>query len=171
MHIEPALPGTWRWVGTQTLTFEYDSTLIDRLPKATDYHVSVAAGTKSATGGALEKAVEWSFSTPPAVMTAHYPGNDPQPQNTLIFIAFDQRIDPAAVLETIQVTAGGRAVSLNLGTETEVRSNPNTAAMLKNSPVGRWLAFSAVEPLPLGTEISVTVGPKTPSAEGPLLTK
>ncbi len=33
----------------------------------------------------------------------------PQPLEPLIFIAFDQRIDPAAVLETIQVSAGGQA--------------------------------------------------------------
>ena len=41
------LPGTWRWLGTKTLTFEYDSDLIDRLPKATEYQVTVPAGTKS----------------------------------------------------------------------------------------------------------------------------
>ncbi len=40
VQIEPALPGTWRWLGTKTLTFEYDSELIDRLPKATVYRVS-----------------------------------------------------------------------------------------------------------------------------------
>jgi alpha-2-macroglobulin len=47
VKIEPSLPGTWRWLGTKTLTFEYDSELIDRLPKATEYRVTVPAGTKS----------------------------------------------------------------------------------------------------------------------------
>ena len=47
LKIEPSLPGTWRWLGTKTLTFEYDSELIDRLPKATEYRVTVPAGTKS----------------------------------------------------------------------------------------------------------------------------
>ena len=32
-QIEPPLSGTWRWVGAKTLTFEYDSELIDRLPQ------------------------------------------------------------------------------------------------------------------------------------------
>ncbi len=45
VKVDPGLPGTWRWLGTQTLTFEYDSDLIDRLPKATQYQVSVPAGT------------------------------------------------------------------------------------------------------------------------------
>ena len=37
VKLTPALPGTWKWVGTQTLTFEYASELIDRFPMATDY--------------------------------------------------------------------------------------------------------------------------------------
>jgi hypothetical protein len=53
--IDPLLAGTWRWLGTKTLTFEYDSDLIDRLPKATAYTVTIPAGTKSATGGCLRK--------------------------------------------------------------------------------------------------------------------
>jgi hypothetical protein len=32
VKLEPDLAGTWRWLGTKTLTFEYDSELIDRLP-------------------------------------------------------------------------------------------------------------------------------------------
>jgi hypothetical protein len=55
VQIEPALSGTWRWVGTKTLTFEYDSDLIDRLPKATEYHLTVPAGTKSIGGGRWQK--------------------------------------------------------------------------------------------------------------------
>ncbi len=50
LKIEPSLPGTWRWLGTKTLTFEYDSELIDRLPKATEYRATVPAGTKSVSG-------------------------------------------------------------------------------------------------------------------------
>ncbi|HBY09420.1 MAG TPA: hypothetical protein DEH22_17180, partial [Chloroflexi bacterium] len=37
VNIDPDLPGIWRWVGTKTLTFNYDSELIDRLPMATEY--------------------------------------------------------------------------------------------------------------------------------------
>src|SRR5688572_23868543 len=46
--MEPSLPGAWRWVGTKTLTFEYDPELINRLPQATEYKVTVPAGTTSA---------------------------------------------------------------------------------------------------------------------------
>ncbi len=63
VQVVPDLTGTWRWVGTKTLTFNYDSKLIDRLPKSTEYTVTVPAGTKSQTGGIL--AQRWSGSSPP----------------------------------------------------------------------------------------------------------
>ena len=171
VQIEPALPGTWRWLGTKTLTFEYDSELIDRLPKATLYRASVPAGTQSAVGGVLANEVSWTFSTPPPKITASYPPNSPQPLDPIFFIAFDQRIDPAAVLETIQVNAGGQPLSLKLAGDAEVQKDPQVSRMLKNTPEGRWLAFRSTTTLPADTPVSVKVGPGTPSAEGPLVTQ
>ena len=70
LQIEPALPGTWRWLGTRTLNFEYDSELIERLPKATEYRVTVPAGIKSISGESLAEAVTWTFKTPPPKVVA-----------------------------------------------------------------------------------------------------
>jgi alpha-2-macroglobulin len=169
VKISPSLQGTWRWVGTKTLTFEYDSTLIDRLPKATAYTITVPAGTKSVDGGNLERAVEWKFTTPPVKMISSFPNGIPQPNNPVFFVAFDQRITPAAILETIHVNAGNRAVSLALANDADIKNNDSVSGLVKNAQEGRWLAFKATEPLPLDTDISVTIGPGTPSAEGPLL--
>ena len=171
VHILPPLPGTWRWAGAKTLTFEYDSKLIDRMPKATAYRVFIPAGTKSLTGGTLDKTVEWAFSTPAVVMTSHYPADVPQPQAPLFFISFDQRIDPSSLLDTIKVTAGGKAVNLVLATDAEVNADERVSAMVKSAVEGRWLAFRATSLLPLDSDIQVTLGPGSPSAEGPLLTK
>ena len=171
VKIEPSLSGTWRWLGTKTLTFQYDSKLIDRLPKATEYRVSVPAGTKSATGGVLAETVTWTFTTPPPVVTTTYPYDTPQPLEPIFFIAFDQRIDPSAVLRTIQVTAGSQPVSLVLANETDIKKDEGASQLVKNAIEGRWLAFRATEPFPPETPISVTIGPGTPSAEGPLVTK
>jgi uncharacterized protein YfaS (alpha-2-macroglobulin family) len=169
--IEPALPGTWRWVGTKTLTFEYDSQEIDRLPMATEYSVTIPAGTKSAVGGMLAESVQWSFSTPPPKIISQHPFDEPQPLDPLFFIAFDQRVNPGAVLETIQVTAGGSPVSLRLATEGEVKADERVSRLVENTGEQRWLAFRTEEPLPADTSILVSVGPGTPSAEGPLVTK
>ncbi len=168
--IEPSLPGTWRWLGTKTLTFEYDSELIDRLPKATEYTVTVPAGTKSANGARLAEPVSWNFKTPPPKVVISYPDDSPQPLEPLFFVAFDQRIDPAAVLETISVRAGGQDVNLVLAGQAEVDENERVSQLSKNAMEGRWLAFRAAQPFPPETDISVGIGPETPSAEGPLVT-
>ncbi len=168
--IEPALEGTWRWLGTKTLNFQYDSSLIDRLPMATQYTVTVPAGTTSATGGVLAEQVQFSFSTPPVTMQNYYPSYDPQPLEPVFFVSFDQRIDPQAVLETIRVTAGGNPVRVKLATEAEIEADKTVSQMAENAAEGRWLAFKAVEPLPADTSIQVAIGPGTPSAEGPLVT-
>jgi len=171
VKIEPALPGTWRWLGTKTLTFQSDSKLIDRLPKATAYVATIPAGTKSATGGVLAQAVTWTFTTPPPKVVSTYPHDTPQPLEPLFFVAFDQRVDPGAVLETIQVSAGGRPVSVVLVGQDEIEKDKQVSQLVKNAQEGRWLAFKATEPLPPATGISVTIGPGTPSAEGPLVTQ
>ncbi len=172
VHIEPSLQGTWRWLGTKTLNFQYDSALIDRLPKATEYRVTVPAGTRSAVGGVLAETLTWTFTTPPPKLVAKLPYADvPQPLEPLFFIAFDQRIDPQAVLETIHVSAASQPVSLVLASEAEIQADKQVSNLVKNTLEGRWLAFHAKEPFPTDTTISVTVGPGTPSAEGPLVTK
>ena len=168
--IEPSLPGTWRWLGTKTLTFEYDSELIDRLPKATEYAVTVPAGTRSASGAALSEPVSWTFRTPPPKMVTSYPDDSPQPLEPLFFVAFDQRIDPAAVLKTISVRAGGQEVNVVLAGQAEIDENERVSQLSKNTPEGRWLAFRATQPFSPETDISVAIGPETPSAEGPLVT-
>lgn len=171
VQLEPSLPGTWRWLGTKTLTFQYDSNLIDRLPMATEYQVTVPAGTKSATGGVLAEPVQFSFSTPPPKVIATYPNDLPQPLEPIFFVSFNQRIDPSAVLKTIAVSAGSQTVSLRLATEDEVKGDDQVSRLGKNTPEDRWLAFRALEPLPADTTISVAIGPGTPSAEGPLVSK
>lgn len=171
VQIEPALPGTWRWLGTRTLTFTYDSDQIDRLPKATEYRVTIPAGTKSATGGVLADPVTWTFTTPPPVMTTTWPSDSPQPLEPVFFVGFDQRIDPAAVLKTIRVTTpSSGTVSLVMASESEIAKDEQVSRMSKDFAEGRWLAFRAIEPFPADTAIKVTIGPGTPSAEGPLLT-
>ena len=170
VQIQPELPGTWRWLGTKTLTFEYDSTKIDRLPKATSYTVTVPAGTKSESGAVLSTPVSWKFSTPPPVVVTMFPQGIPQPLQPLIFIGFDQRIDPAAVLKTIQLYAGNASFELRLATEDEISEDTQISRFVENAQQGRWLVFKAVKPFPADTSVSITVGPGTPSAEGPLVT-
>ena len=86
VQLEPNLPGTWRWLGTKTLTFQFDSAEIDRLPMATEYQATVPAGTESAVGGALAETVSWKFSTPPVQVISRYPVDIPQPLDPIIVV-------------------------------------------------------------------------------------
>ncbi|MBS1249220.1 MAG: putative lipoprotein YfhM [Chloroflexi bacterium] len=172
VQIAPELSGTWRWLGTKTLNFQYDSEKIDRLPMATEYTVTVPAGIESATGNALEESIVFTFNTPPPTVVSTYPHSaTPQPLDPVFFVAFDQRIDPEAVLATIQVTADGQAVEIELLSAEEIEAEKTLLNKAENAGEGRWLAFRAKEKLPKDAGISVTIGPGTPSAEGPLLTQ
>ena len=170
VKLTPDLPGVWKWIGTRTLTFEYAGE-VDRFPKATEYTAEVPAGTTSALGGVLAEAVRWTFRTPPPVVVNSYPGYGPQPRNPLMFVAFDQQIDPEAVLETITVRANRETFPVRLGGEEELAANEAVARMAEQAGEGRWLTFRTLETLPADATVTVSIGPGTPSAEGPLVTE
>jgi hypothetical protein len=168
--VQPPLPGTWRWLGTKTLTFNYDSNLIDRLPKATIYTVTIPEGTRSQTGGVLASEVKWSFTTPPPKLTNRFPEGIVQPPNPLVFLEFDQRIVPAEVLKFVSMSTGGKTIALQLANEVDIKNNFEVNQLVKAGLDSRWMVFKAKENLPLTSDISVTIAPGTPSAEGPLTT-
>ncbi len=163
VKVTPALEGAWRWVGAKTAVFEPDT----RFPMATVVDVEVPAGTQSATGGTLAAAHTFQFATPPPRVLRSSPNHGPQRPDTAMLVAFDQRIEPDAVLPTITVEAGGNARAVRLLTEAEVEADEHLARLVADLEPGRWLAFRAVEPLPTDAQVTVKVGPGTPSAEGP----
>lgn len=70
VQIHPEIQGKWRWLGSCTLVFESE---LERLPKSTQYTVTVKSGIQSAVGKKLEKDVSWSFSTPTVQVEDFYP--------------------------------------------------------------------------------------------------
>ncbi len=168
--LTPDIPGEWKWIGTKTLTFEYKSEEVDRFPKATEYTVEVPAGTTSATGGVLEEAVRWTFTTPPPVMERAHPTNGPHSRHPLLFAAFDQRVAPSAILEHTTVTAGGRTYAVRAATREEIEADPRVSRLVSDTLESRWVAFVTEEELPADTTVNVAFGAGAPSAEGPLTT-
>jgi len=169
--VEPALQGTWRWLGTKTINFQYQSNLVDRMPMATEYTVTIPAGTASVVGGELKKQVQFSFSTPPPTLQRYYPSNDPQPLDPNFFISFDQRIVPEAVLENVKLTAEGKSLNIRLATSDEIEKDKIVNKLVENAVEGRWLVFRSLEILPTDSYINVSIVSGTPSAEGPLVTQ
>ena len=170
VKIVPEPPGKWRWIGTKTLLFEPDV----RFPMATEYSVSVPVGTKAANGGTLSNTKAWTFTTPAPTVKTTYPGtHTPQPLDALMFVEWDQRIDPEAVLKAIKVTNGTTQVRLRLATTEEIEADQNVKEFVKNAEKDRWLAFRAIDAngntksaLPGNAYMRVTIGPGTPSMEG-----
>lgn len=174
VELSPQVEGRWRWLGTRTLMFDTDK----RFPMATSFTVRVPAGTKSAVGQALPKDLTWTFTTPPPKMTRMYPsGGQTTTRDQLMFAAFDQAIDPEAVVKTISVTAAGRKIPIRLATQEEIEKDGTINNYSKQAEAGRWVAFRAVNSdgltenaLPGDTSITVTIEKGTASAEGPLKT-
>jgi uncharacterized protein YfaS (alpha-2-macroglobulin family) len=165
-RITPQPAGRWRWIDARTLKFEPGG----RLPMATEYTVEVPAGTRSATGTPLAAALRWTFSTPAAQATGASPQPGPTELTPILVVAFDQRIDPAAVLRSIRLRAAGIDRPLRLATAREVADDERAKALTAGQTPGRWLAFRPVAPLPRDAQVRVSAGPGTPSAEGPRLT-
>lgn len=167
--VSPDLPGRWRWIGTRTLRFEHADERIDRLPMATEYTVTVPAGTRSASGRALADEVSFTFATPAPVVRTLVPQGRSLPLEPVFVAVFDQVVDQAAVLEHIVVDAdGGRP--LRLATDAEIDADDTAHAAVGRALEGRWVAFRPVDPLPADTPLTITVGEGTPSAEGPRTT-
>ncbi|HYY58905.1 MAG TPA: Ig-like domain-containing protein, partial [Pyrinomonadaceae bacterium] len=171
IKLTPQPKGSWRWVGTKTLLFVPEG----RFPMATTYRASVAAGATSATGATLRIPREWSFATPPPQLKTKYPEDGPQRRNALIFVEFDQRIDPAAVLRTIKVNSASMSLNVRLASAQEVEADETVRKLASAAQEGRWMALRAAADdsggaLPADANIVVTVGPGTPSAEGPRTT-
>jgi uncharacterized protein YfaS (alpha-2-macroglobulin family) len=169
VRVTPAMPGRWRWIGVRTLRFEYQGT-VDRLPMATTYSVTIPAGTKSQTGHTLATAVHWTFQTPPPSVLTFAPENTTVDTAQVFIATFDQRVTPAAALASTRVVAGDKPVAIRLATSAEITADDAVAQIEKDAQPGRWFAFRPVAPLPKGTALTISIGPHTPSAEGPRVT-
>lgn len=174
VELSPQVEGRWRWLGTKTLMFDTDK----RFPMATKFTARVPAGTKSATGQTLAKDVTWTFTTPPPKVEQFYPGNGSTTRrNALMYLQFDQAINPEAVLRTVTVTGGGKRLQTRLATKEEIAADGSIGYYSSQAQPGRWMVFRAIAAdgsvenvLPAASPISVTIEKGTPSAEGPLTT-
>ncbi|HEX4419482.1 MAG TPA: alpha-2-macroglobulin family protein [Kofleriaceae bacterium] len=166
VKLAPETKGRWRWIGTRTILFDPEV----RFPQATTYSVEVPAGTRSASGAALKQGVTFSFETPPPTMVSHYPAGGPQHTSVPMFVLFDQKIDPQAVLGKLTVTAAGKRWAVRLLDAKALAADKQLASLAagakQSEQDGRWLAFRPAQDLPADATIEVELGAGTPSAEG-----
>ena len=183
VELVPQPKGQWRWIGTRTIVFDPDV----RFPQATTYRATIPAGTKSATGNALAKAVSFSFQLPAPTIARAYPTDgEPRRLDQPIFVRFDQRIDRDAVLAHVALTANGVKVPFapmsdddiaqeqrrdaSFAPELTTAATAATADLARDpntNVTGRYIALRPAAPLPTDAAIEVAIGAGTPSSEGP----
>ena len=166
VQLSPTPAGSWRWLGTRTALFDPDP----RFPMATEYTVTVPAGTESATGDKLAEALSFTFTTPPLGLTQRHPEYGPHGLTPVIFLGFDQAIDAQALLPFIELKGGGQSWALRQATDQEIEADPTVKNLAGRAEAGRWLALRPKQTLPRATSLTVSVGKGAPSAEGPRVT-
>lgn len=167
VEVTPQIDGRWRWIGTRTLRFEVipdAETAIDRLPAATEYEVTVPAGTTSANGAVLDEAFTYTFQTPAANVRGVSGLADSMSLDPVFVAEFNQRVSPDEIIEIIEFESGS-VTEVRLATDAEMASEP-IASQLERVLPGRAVVFAPTSQLEKNTSVSIRVGPNVPSLEG-----
>ena len=168
VKLTPEVPGRWQWIGTRTLRFDVDpEAKVDRLPMATTFTATVAAGTKSATGSTLETPATFTFTTPAPIVESFVPTGESLKLDQVFVAQFDQRVDPATVLATLSLKANGASVPLRLATKEEIAADDGAKSSVANAKEGRFVAFRPETKLATGATLNIEIAAGTASAEGP----
>jgi hypothetical protein len=109
------------------------------VPDGDEVHGSHPGSTKGINGQVLAKDVSWTFTTPPPKVEQTIPVNQITRRDALMFISFDQQINPEAVLKTMSVTSGGRKIATRLATQEEIDRDSNISNQAKQAQrAGGW---------------------------------
>ncbi|MBC7882688.1 MAG: Ig-like domain-containing protein, partial [Anaerolineae bacterium] len=167
IQFSPQPEGQWYWLGARTLFFEPKG----RFPMATEYTATIPAGAKAANGQILPQGQTWKFRTPAPSLQASFPGGTRQTLDPIIFLRFDQKVKPEAILARLQLRSGLKNWPLRLATPTEIEADSFTHGLTQGLKAGYWVAFKATEKFSKNTEFIVTLPPGAYSQEGPRSTE
>ena len=164
IKLTPEVKGQWRWLGTKTLIFDAK----ERFPMATKFTATISAGTRSAIGGTLQKDFSWNFETPPPKVEMFNRTNETVRRDAILLAKFDQKINAEAVLQKINAVSNGQKITLRLANQSEIDADKKLSETVKTLVPNQWIAFRAVDLLPIDSWVSVNFEAGMPSAEGDL---
>ncbi|MBT9586305.1 hypothetical protein IV102_23385 [bacterium] len=156
--LTPETPGEWRWIGTQTLVFQPNT----RLPMATDYHAEVITP--------MNKPVAWDFHTPPPRLVQQVPTGHGLGLRPVLFLGFDQKIDPDRVAGLAELTGTGGKFALRRANRQEIALDNSVSGLAAAAESDRWVAVTPVQALPAGSTYTLNLPAGLPSLEGPRTT-
>ncbi len=161
--LSPAAAGQWRWLGSRNLQFVPE----EPLPMATDYTVVVPAEVAALDGGKIAEEARYTFSTAPPGVVAWHPGEVASSPRPVIVIAFDQCVDPRAMIRFVSLAAvSGLEIPFDQASTAEVYADWYAGRMAEEAGPGQWIAVRPRLPLPQDSGYRVTVVAGAPSAEG-----
>ncbi|HZU82161.1 MAG TPA: Ig-like domain-containing protein, partial [Polyangiaceae bacterium] len=149
-------PGSWRWMGTSALVFAPDPALA----AATEYVVTVPAGTKAMSGETLAAPFTFSFSTPAPHLVRSDPsdGADHLGPDATFSLGFNQRVDPAEVERAATLKVGDGKDERKIAVRAS-RPKPDDQKLVKLAPAS---------PLPLASHVRLELADSLHGLEGPL---
>lgn len=155
VSIEPAVPLSVRWLGSQTLLARPSAPL----PMATRFRVRLSPTIKALDGKGLEAPFEYEFQTPPprVEQSEPYQGADHELPSRAIDLAFNQRVTPGqvkahAVLSVVTEDGATRTLKFEV-------TSPDA-----NDP--KRVRIKSTGDLPLAAEVRLRIGPELTGDEG-----
>lgn len=150
-RITPALPGSFRWVGSRAAVF----TPAERLPYATSFQVEVPAGLAALDGTRLAKPYRFELETPRPTLLRSYPEDGAQRQelSTKIGLELNQVVKPEALKAAASLRADGKPLAFEVATD-------------EKQPKLLWLKPKQL--LPRHAHVEVRLGASLVGTEGPL---
>src|SRR5258708_7176245 len=158
--IEPRVKGAFRWVGTNALVFAPE----DHLPRATEFKITVPAGTLALDGSRLDKTYELRFATPPPSIVRSEPGERSthlSPQSKFV-LRWNQPVADAEVSRAVKLFGGAKAkVSIAFAVRHPDAANALLTELAPKSPLPKDSPIEIVA----GADLRGTQGPRPSGKE------
>ena len=157
MLINPPVKGKYRWQGTSTLTFIPTGSL----PYATEYSVTIPAGTAAINGEKLASTFQWTFETPRPQLINHEPFDDQHSVELdfAILLRFNQPVDPETAAKSLSLEE-------HVGNQTAypafTTSRPDTSQAKDRMRRMRWQRPGAKDEI----QNSLVLSPRAPFKKG-----
>jgi uncharacterized protein YfaS (alpha-2-macroglobulin family) len=164
--LTPSVPGTWRWIDTRVAQFTPTAA---RLPMATSFTVTVAAGAQAVSGARLRSDITSTFSTPPPRVVSVYPWG-PVRFDSPVVVQLDQMIDPVAIAKRLRLTDGRRPVAFTpiaLDQAKRIWATIPSVKLDELTPSPTAVILAPKTAWPRGHAVHVTLDKGAPSLEGP----
>lgn len=168
LQITPAAAGRCRWMGTQTLQYQFSNPL----PVGTEFRVTLPANTQSlVTQSALPQPIEWTFTTLRPQPISSRPSDQEKwiSLSPILHVVFNMPMDPKRARDYMEIE-GGHSERINVSTrranEEEIKKLHYSLYDRQNISTSTVVAIKPERPLQKGQFYSLVLKAGLPGAVG-----